>query len=230
MPSAIAHAYLHGFASGPQARKGRALADFYAAAGRELERPDLNRPSFAELTLGGMLEALDEMHAVRSRARRDAGLDGELRWRLIASSMGAWAAALWAQAHPGRVERAIWLCPAFDLPARWRKMLGEDAIERWQREGRLDFPDGAGRITAVGYRLIEDAATRDPAPAPTHPVWIVHGTRDALVDIESSREYVARHADEGRTLELLEVDDEHVLGQSLTQIEALAARVLLEDL
>jgi hypothetical protein len=45
------HAYLHGFASGPLARQGTWLAERLGRRGIELHRPDLNRPSFAELTV-----------------------------------------------------------------------------------------------------------------------------------------------------------------------------------
>ena len=44
--------------SRPTSKKGNALAAAFARHGRQLLQPDLNLPSFAELTYSGMLRAV----------------------------------------------------------------------------------------------------------------------------------------------------------------------------
>ena len=66
--AALRGAYLHGFASSSLSRKGVHLARFLAPRGIDLALPDLNHPSFAELTYTGALAGFDR-------------LDGELRAR-----------------------------------------------------------------------------------------------------------------------------------------------------
>ncbi len=175
-------AYLHGFASGPLATKGRFLAERLARRGVELHRPDLNRPSFARLTASGALAAVDEMVA--------AG-PADARWSLVGSSFGGYVAARWAELHPDRVERLLLLCPGFDLIARWPAMLGDDAMTRWERDGALDFPDGAGRPTPVHWGFVEDLRQHPSTLEVPCRTRIVHGTRDEVVPVEGSRRYAA---------------------------------------
>ena len=52
------YVHLHGFASSSLSRKGQYLAGAFAARGKELLLPDLNRPSFAGLTYSGALGAM----------------------------------------------------------------------------------------------------------------------------------------------------------------------------
>ena len=198
-------AYLHGFASGPQARKGGWLAERLAERGIRLHLPDLNRPSFSELTVSGALAAVDGLV--------EAG-PAEALWSVVGSSFGGYVATRWAELHPQRVERLLLLCPGFDLVDRWPEMLGEDAMERWQREGAMEFPDGAGRPTPVHWGFIEDFRRHPPSPEVPCPTRIVHGTRDEVVPVEGSRRYAAvrPHVD------LVEVDDDHGLLASLETI------------
>jgi uncharacterized protein len=200
------HAYLHGFASGPRSRKGVALRDALAARGVELALPDLNAPSFAALTISAALGAIDAM--------ADAAPD--LRWRLVGSSMGGYLATLWAARHPARVDRLLLLCPAFDMAARWRRLIGDDGIEGWRRTGVRVFADGAGVPTEVSWQLYEDAATHPAFPVPPCPTRIVHGTADDVVPIELSRQLAAAQPH----VTLREVDDGHELVKSLAVIEA----------
>lgn len=198
-------AYLHGFASGPLATKGRLLAERLARRGIEVHRPDLNRPSFARLTASGALAAVDELVAAGS---------ADERWSLIGSSFGGYVAARWAELHPERVERLLLLCPGFDLLARWPAMLGDDAMARWEREGALNFPDGAGRPTPVHWGFVEDLHRHPGTPEVPCPTRIVHGTRDEVVPIEGSRRYAATRPH----VDLVEVDDDHGLLASVERI------------
>lgn len=201
------YAYLHGFASGPRSRKGLALRARFAEAGQRLELPDLNRPSFAQLSHAAMLAHLDAFDAEGSDRRP---------WRLIGSSLGGWVAARWAELRPERVDRLLLLCPGFGLAERWPTLLGEEAMERWRRDGAYPMRDGAGVEVPVHYAFYEEACAEVAAPAPACPIQIIHGKRDEVVPIASSREYVEAHPQAS----LVEVDDDHSLMASLPAIVA----------
>lgn len=207
----IARAYLHGFASSPLSKKGLAIEGHLHERHRQaLWRPDLRRPSFSELTISGALEALDAMHAIVASTASDP-----VRWRLIGSSLGGYLAALWAERHPERVDRLLLLCPGFDLVSRWSVILSPRNMRRWEQEGSLTFPDAQGQPCPVHWGFVVDARRYPPTPVVPCPTRIVHGRRDAIVPIDFSRDYAERHPER---VTLREVDDEHVLQDSLPVI------------
>lgn len=218
----IRHAYLHGFASSSQSTKGQALRRFYGERGLEFHTPDLNAPSFAELSYSAMLEAFDGFD--RALDQRDGVAPGSARWRLIGSSMGGFLAARWAQLHPERVDRLLLLCPAFDFASRWPSLIGAASFERWREQGRFPLPDASGQLVEVHFGLVEDALTHPARPEVPCPTTIIHGSADVVVPIESSREYAQAYPDRVR---LLEVDDDHPLTHSLPIIEATAEAELI---
>lgn len=208
-------AYLHGFASGPQSAKGTLLAAALAARpGVSVHLPDLNRPSFRELTFSRAISAVDELVAAHP---------AEQRWHLIGSSMGGWLAARWAELHPEAVERLVLLCPAFDLLEHLPRALGRPGLlAEWERAGsiRLGYgPDGPS--TEVDWSFAHDARDAHPArPAlGLHPTLIMHGMRDEVIPVESSRravrelEVVSGAAPKGArcAVVLEELDDDHAL-------------------
>jgi len=224
----VRHAYLHGFASSSLSAKGQALRRYYervaSQPGREpieLLTPDLNFPSFAELTYTNMLAAFDGFEAELDA--RDALEPGSTRWRLIGSSMGGWVASRWAELHPERVERLVLLCPAFDFVTRWPVLLGQQAFEQWRERGSIPLAGGDKQVVDVHFELFRDAERQPLRPVARCPTIIVHGTRDDIVPITSSREYAAAHAN----VELVEVDDDHLLMRSLAPIEAILDEFLL---
>lgn len=206
MGAPVRHAYLHGFASGPQSRKGRELARRLAPAGVDLALPDLNRPSFSRLTIEGSLAVIDEL---------TGGRDAEATWRFIGSSFGGYLAALWAKCHPDRVDRLLLLCPGFDLARRWPSLLGPDALTQWKRLGSFPFQDGAGRPVPVHWELYESMERHPAFPEVPCPTKILHGRRDEIVPVETSRRYAA----ERPHVELIELDDDHALTGSIDRIE-----------
>lgn len=198
------YAYLHGFASSSKSYKGTTLAELLSDR-ILLERPDLNCPSFEKLTITAALEELDRLHA-----------EDPQPWCLIGSSMGGFIAARWTELHPERVHRLVLLCPGFALASRWPTMLGERVWESWQRDGVVTLPGPDGTPRQLHWAFVEDFRTHPPFPEVSCPTVIVHGTRDEVVPIESSREY-ARERDHVR---LIEVDDDHGLAGSVDPIEA----------
>lgn len=201
------YAYLHGFASGPKATKGRALARAFDERGLDLSLPDLNRPSFAELSPASMLEAIDELDA--------AALEARTRLCLIGSSLGGYLAAYWANLHPGRVRRLVLLCPGFRLAERWPHMIGTVGFERWRRDGAYPFVNGAGDFEEVHWGFYEESARLPPEPEVPCPTLILHGRRDETVLVDTSRDYAARHADR---CSLIELDDDHQMHASVPRI------------
>ena len=207
----IGYAYLHGFASGPRSRKGTALQAALSARGIELLLLDLNRPSFAELTLSAQVAAVDALAAQRPDVTT---------WRFIGSSMGGWVAARWAEQNPTRVDRLALLCPGFDMIARWPKLLGPEAMARWHAHGVLVFPNADKRPEGVHWGFIADALTLPATPEVPCPTLIVHGERDQTVPYATSAAYAATRPH----VTLVTVDDGHELTLSLPRIEAEVAR------
>src|SRR4051794_30859538 len=115
--------YLHGFASGPDSGKGRALAAHYAAKGVNLERLNLRLPSLERLRLSAMMEHVrDRIGGARDRAV------------VFGSSLGGLTACRVAE-EDARVVALVLLAPAFRMVERWRVRLGEDAWNAWKTSG-----------------------------------------------------------------------------------------------
>lgn len=209
-------AYLHGFASSPDSRKGRLLAERLAPRGVVVHRPDLRRPSFAALSHDAMLAAVDELDAA-------AGPVGA-PWVLVGSSLGGHIAALWACARPDRVRALLLLCPAFDLPARWPRLRGAEAMARWQRDGALLHDDETGTPRPLHWGFYAEACRHDPWPQPPAPTVVVHGRADVVVPLASSERFVQA----GPLRRLVVVDDDHELSSSLDVIERELLALLAE--
>lgn len=214
-PRPRAFASLHGFASSPRSRKNEHFAPAFEARGVRLHRPDLNQPSFARLSFAAMMAELDRMHFGAIAPPGSAP-----RWCLVGSSLGGYLAALWAAAHPDRVEKLVLLCPAFELARRWETLVTPPELEQWRREGTHAFSDATGAVVGLHFAFVEEARALDPAPEVECPVLFVHGTRDERVPIEVSRRYAARRPE---TRALVEVDDGHDL---LAHLPETTARIL----
>lgn len=197
--------YLHGFASGPSSSKARTLARSLAARGLEMERPDLNLPSFEALSLAAQRSFV---MAALARDPRPAVLVG--------SSLGGLVAALVADAAPS-VAAVILLAPAFDLAARWRENLPPDAHARWSRDGVLPFHHyGDDREYLLHRAFLEEADTLPPFPSVAKPACVVQGRRDVTVPHTLTRRWV----DANPHVKYVEVDDDHLLAASLPVIAA----------
>lgn len=213
MPTPLAVApnwlYLHGFGSGPESAKGRALVAHFAARGQTIERLDLRIPSLEHLRLGQMIEHV--------RARIGTASD---RAVVFGSSLGGLTAARVAE-EDARVSALVLLAPAFRIAERWRERIGDEAWARWEKTGWLEIDDHATQTKArVDFGFVEEAARVDSKnggwPDVRVPTLIVHGVNDPVVDVALSRRFAAGK----RHVRLVEVDDGHELAASLDRIKS----------
>ncbi|MFO0682539.1 MAG: YqiA/YcfP family alpha/beta fold hydrolase [Sandaracinus sp.] len=207
---------LHGFASSPRSKKNEHFAARFAARGIPLARPDLNQPSFAKLSFAAMLGEVE----------RTWRAGGERPLRMIGSSLGGYVAALFAAAHPERVDRLVLLCPAFDLRGRWQGVVAPARLAEWKARGVLAFDDATGRPVDVHYAFFEEGAAIEPLPRVTCPTGIVHGRGDETVPFAQSEAYAASTPAVRR---LVAVDDDHHLLRSLDAIDGVIDELFFSD-
>lgn len=207
--------YLHGFASGPESKKGVWLSQHYARKGVKLERLDLRRPSFEHPRLSAMMAEVQ--HAIGGS--RDRAV-------VFGSSLGGLTAARVAEEDP-RICALVLLAPGFRIFERWRKRLGDEALEKWRTTGELEtFDYATGGMSYVDFGFLEDAEEIDSRggglPDVRVPTLIVHGTKDDTCDIDVSRAFAVGK----RHVKLVEVDDGHELTASVERIAAEADEFL----
>jgi pimeloyl-ACP methyl ester carboxylesterase len=184
--------------------KGQYLKTSFADHGIDLKLPDLNVPTFTDMTFSSILEEMDRIHA----------REGEpVVWRLIGSSLGGYISARWASLHPERVDRLVLLCPGLDLRSRWEEILGVDEVRLWKMRGFLDVADFSGLLQPLSWKIVEDAANHPSYPEVHCPTRIIHGNLDTIVPLEYSHRYLElnRKRPDRPAMELLEVDDDHSL-------------------
>jgi pimeloyl-ACP methyl ester carboxylesterase len=203
--------YLHGFASGPSSNKARFFRRTLESAGATVLVPDLAQSDFEHLTITGQLSVIDEIVGGEPAA-------------LVGSSMGGYLAALYAGRH-ALTTRLVLLAPAFGFARLWSQRLGAGAVDEWRRSGWMEvFHYGENRPRRIWYALLEDGMRYEEYPNFSQPALIFHGIHDDVVPVESSRRFVAGHAN--TRLEV--VDSGHELLNVLDDIGRNASRFLLE--
>jgi uncharacterized protein len=197
--------YLHGFASSPGSRKGRAFETYFATRGFEVQRLDLRLPNRDQLRVSAMIAHV--------RERADAAGDAVL----VGSSLGGLVAAHVAASHPA-IRAVVLMAPAFRFAARWPERIGVEPFSAWRAGEPLITEDHAGGPPLkVDYGFYEDAVGVDARfPSVTLPTLIFHGQSDDTVDIDSSRAF----AQQASSARLVELDDGHPLTESLPRILA----------
>lgn len=197
--------YLHGFASGPQSKKGVEFDAYFTARGHQVERLNLRVPSFEHLRLSAML---DTVTAAIDRVGAPVVL--------IGSSLGALTAARVADRDP-RVAACVLLAPAFQLVARWRDQLGAE-WDVWRERGTREVADyTTGGTATVDFGFVEDVARIDVGyPDVRVPTLVMHGTGDEVVPVDRARTFAA-----GRpNVRLVELADGHELVASIPKLLA----------
>jgi pimeloyl-ACP methyl ester carboxylesterase len=207
--------YLHGFASSPASSKARRFARELAARGIGFSCPDLNEPSFENLTVTRMLADVGRLVA--------AAPAGPVA--LVGSSLGGFVALHAAEQDAAeRIDRLVLLAPAVEFGGNRLRQLGEHGLEEWRRAGRIRvFHYAANEEREIGYRLYEDAARYDAfAVRRVLPTLVYQGRADDTVDPAS----VTRWASSRPHVTVRLLDDDHQLAASMDEIWTGAAGLL----
>lgn len=156
--------YLHGFASGPGSAKVQALRALLAADGIELNAPDLNAPSFANLDFGAVVSVALEA----GRAHPPAAVVG--------SSLGSLAAL--EVVRRGIAKPLVLLAPALGVADQW--------IERLPAGDPISVYNHAQEHDAWIHRAFFEQMARvdSDRDAPRVPVTVIMGRNDESVPFE----------------------------------------------
>ena len=199
--------YLHGFASGPNGSKGSHCRTWALAKGIPFLAPDLNLPSFEELTLTAQVKATEALLSSLSEPAV-----------LVGSSLGGLAAA--AVAHRGMPMRClVLLAPAFGFSQR--RMNGPQWTLYRERGEMEVFHYAYGRTQCLGPALMGDLPrwADDGTWRVKVPVVVIHGKSDESVPLSESQAFVVR----SRNAKLVVVDDDHALLAPATLVKLDAA-------
>lgn len=180
MSAAPALLYLHGLASSPKGRKREMLEKRFEAEGWKIVAPDLNVPSFRELSFAEMgAEAFVTCAEARPRA-------------VVGSSLGALVALVLADMLGNAGPPLVLVAPALGFGERWKAKLSEGDVLEF-------FHYGEGRPLLIHRAFFEEMAGVhvDETP-PSVPVSIVMGTRDESVPFQQVAESWARWEASGR--------------------------------
>ena len=194
---------LHGFPSSGNSSKARYFQERFEGVQRaEFHSFDFN-PSprdFEYLTITGMINRL-----------RQYILDHNLtNVRIIGSSMGA-LVGIHYSAWFGEVERMLLLAPSLSYAE-----FEEEKRQDWEEEGIMQVVHfGFDLVLPLRYAMNVDGFQYQNPIAPSVPTMIVHGKRDDVVPIESSRAYTAAYP---QVVELVEVDSNHRLKDQMDKI------------
>jgi len=193
--------YLHGFASGPASEKARFFSARLAERGVDLAVPDLNEGEggFFGLTVSRALRQVEEVLAQSGARERGAVV--------IGSSLGGYLGALAASRNP-EIQAVVMMAPAFDLPARWQHILGDEVISRWRSEGKLEVDHYAWKQKeAISFAFYRDSLGHPPYPKVECPGLILHGIYDVEVPVGTSRKFAALCP----SVRLVELESDHAL-------------------
>src|SRR5579883_1194486 len=196
--------YLHGFASSPKSTKAQYIKERFAEVQIKLKIPDLNAGDFLNLTITRQLTQVATQMSCDSRPVT-----------LIGSSLGGLISA-----HVGQqlqqVQRLILLAPAFGFLSHWLSQIGDQQLQRWQKEQSLAvYHYGEEAYLPLSYRFVTDAARYQEnllqRPIPT---LIIHGHNDEVIPIQASRDFAKSRP----WVELIELDSDHTLTDALFTI------------
>jgi uncharacterized protein len=196
--------YLHGFASSPNSAKAQYISDYFAQANIKLKIPDLNAGDFSHLTITRQLSQVASQFS-----------DDSTPVTLIGSSLGGLSAAHLGQQYL-QVQRLVLLAPAFGFLSHWLSKLGDETIQRWQKEKYLMvYHYGEEEKQPLSYDFVTDASQyNEEALQRPIPTLILHGQHDEVIPIQASRDFTQKRP----WVELVELDSDHGLGNVMEEI------------
>jgi pimeloyl-ACP methyl ester carboxylesterase len=191
--------YLHGFASSPKSEKAIFFADKLRGAGMDVTIPDLNEPTFLNLTFTRQLAHVESIAAEHANEQLV----------LIGSSMGGLIATLAAQRLPNVVGLVL-LAPGFGITTRWNQMPGRHELDEWKRSGWHDvFHYRWNSKVPLKYDFVEDANQYPTVNLKVEvPTLVFHGVHDEVIPVAESRAFADHNAE---FVEYCELDSDHDL-------------------
>lgn len=201
--------YLHGFASGPKSGKAIYFSERLRRSNIEVAIPDLNLPSFQKMTLSSQLQIAEDLLKGKS----------ENSILLFGSSMGGLLSTILSLEHPA-VAGLVLLAPGFGLQRRWQSFWGDDALERWRRDGYMQVHHYAyDKEMKLDVTFLDDALQyKTDGLIVSVPTLVVHGEHDEVVPIDESQRFAD---DNPEVVDLHIVNDDHFLMADLEGIWAL---------
>lgn len=180
--------FIHGFRSHCDGEKARHLSALAGARGRAWLRFDQrgcgrSTGAFRRFTVSG---AVADLHRVL------AALDDRSHI-LVGSSLGALIAIHAASAASHRIEGLVLIAPALRFTQRFiHDQLDEAELAGWRRRGYRWFPDlYTGACYRLDYAFCADALGYDEPPERLPcPVRVIHGTRDELLPLRDTEEWL----------------------------------------
>tara|TARA_B100000925_G_scaffold73604_2_gene51615 strand:+ start:2960 stop:3505 length:546 start_codon:yes stop_codon:yes gene_type:complete len=140
---------------------------------------------------------------------------------LMGSSFGGLAIANAVKGHSEDL-RLVLLAPAFGVYDTLSRQIGDSELEEWKKAGVKTFlPPGWEEDVPIPWSFMEDAR-RLSWPEVNHRTVILHGLRDDVVPIESSRVFMRSSP----LVEIVEVDDGHRLAESLELLRDVVSMVV----
>jgi pimeloyl-ACP methyl ester carboxylesterase len=196
--------YLHGFASSPKSKKARYFDERLRECGITAAIPDLNTPSFRDLTLTNQIDLVG------------SHLNQNKKCIAIGSSMGGLVATLSAVRFSS-ISALILLAPGFGIEKRWMDLVDPDKRGVWKENGVIDvFHYATERNEPLSYRFVEDLETYSTRNIHvTIPTLILHGINDDVVPVSESQNFAKQNSEH---VKLVEFDDGHELVTSLPAI------------
>ena len=195
--------YLHGFASSPSSVKAIRFKDMLTENGAKVEIPDLNFPSFKEMTLSSQLDLVE---------KQIDQISGIAPIVLIGSSMGGLLASILSQ-RSKHISALVLLAPGFGIARRWKEYLNEEEYETWKNTGEHAFFHHAhDALMPLGYDFARDLESMNTEDLIVDlPCLVFHGEHDTTVPIQESK----RFASLNKSVDLRVLDDDHQLLNSL---------------
>lgn len=201
--------YLHGFASGPESFKALYFKnEIMTRYKTKLVIPDLNTPSFEEMTISSQVELVSSLLEKETE-----------KVTLFGSSLGALVCLLLEEKYPEIIEALVLLAPAFDFYSRFKEKLSEENIQKWETSNTLSFPHHFYEEN----RMLEFSFYKDSQDYEEHhfsiktPTIAIHGYQDETIPFGVPNKYLSNK--ENVTLKF--VNDDHSLKKSLPLITQL---------
>ena len=147
---------------------------------------------------------------------------------LFGSSMGGLSGLWYAARCAEGIVGAVHLAPALGLEETFTSELGEEEVERWQREGKLEVGHDLGAWD-ISWGFVEDLRAHDVATLCSHyqtPTLIFQGKHDTSVPWRQVVDFATEATGDEVELHLF-ADGDHRMLNRLTRLWLLTEEFLV---